>query len=86
MLTIIRFCLLSPRLRSRNVKIKTYKIINLPVALYEHETWSLTCREEHGLRVFENRVLKRIFGAMTNEGTGKLSKLYNEKLHNLYSS
>jgi hypothetical protein len=50
------------RLLSRNVKLRIYKTIILSVVLYECETWSLTLREEHRLRVFENRVLKRIFG------------------------
>jgi hypothetical protein len=54
--------LLSSRLLSRNVKVIIYKTIILPVVLYECETWSLTLREEHRLRVFENRVLRRIFG------------------------
>jgi hypothetical protein len=47
---------------SRNVKVKIYKTIILPFVLYGCETWSLTLREEHTLRVFENRVLRRIFG------------------------
>jgi hypothetical protein len=54
--------LLSSRLLSRNVKVKIYKTIILPVVLYECGTWSLALREEHRLRVFENRVLRRIFG------------------------
>jgi hypothetical protein len=53
---------LSSRLLSRNVKVKIYKTIILPVVLYGFETWSLTLREENKLRVFENRVLRRIFG------------------------
>jgi hypothetical protein len=53
--------LLSSRLLLINVKIRIYKTIILPVVLYGCETWSLTLREEHRLRVFENRVLKRIF-------------------------
>jgi hypothetical protein len=53
---------LSSRLLSRNVKVKIYKTIILPVVLYGYETWSLTLREEYRLRVFENRVLRRIFG------------------------
>jgi hypothetical protein len=53
---------LSPRLLSKDVKIRINKIIILPVVLYGCETWSLTLREEHRLRVFENRVLRRIFG------------------------
>jgi hypothetical protein len=50
------------------------------------ETWSLTLREEHRLRVFENRVLRRIFGPKRDEVTGDRRKLHNEELHNLYSS
>jgi hypothetical protein len=59
--------LLSSHLMSRNVKIKIYKTIILPVVLYGCETWSLTLREEHRLRVFKNRVLKRILGCKTDE-------------------
>jgi hypothetical protein len=55
--------LLSSRLLSKNIKIRIYKNIILPVLLYGCETWSLTLREEHRLRVFENRVLRRIFTA-----------------------
>jgi hypothetical protein len=55
--------LLSSRLLFKNVIIKIYKTIILPVVLYGCETWSLTLREEHRLRVFENRVLRRIFGS-----------------------
>jgi hypothetical protein len=54
--------LLSSRLLSKNVKVRVYKTIILPVVLYGCETWSLAVREEHKLRVFENRVLRRIFG------------------------
>jgi hypothetical protein len=54
--------------------------------LYGCETWSLTLREEHRLRVFENRVLKRIFGPERDEVTGEWRKLHDEELHNLYSS
>jgi hypothetical protein len=56
------------------------------VVLYGCETWSLTLREEHRLRVFENRVLRRIFGPKRDEETGDWRKLYNEELHGLYSS
>jgi hypothetical protein len=66
------------------ILIINYEI--LPVILYECETWSLTLREEHRLRVFENRVLRRIFGPKIDEVTGSWRKLHNEKLHNLYSS
>jgi hypothetical protein len=71
---------------SRNVKVKIYRTIILPVVLYGCETWSLTLREEHRLRVFENRVLRRIFGPKRDEVTGEWRKLHNEELHNLYSS
>jgi hypothetical protein len=56
------------------------------VVLYGCETCSLTLREEHRLRVFENRVLRRIFGSKKDEVTGGWRKLHNEELHNLYSS
>jgi hypothetical protein len=55
------------------------------VVLYECETWSLTLREERGLRVFENRVLKRIFGPKRDEVTGEWRRLHNEELNDLYS-
>ena len=48
---------------SKNVKIKIYRTIILPVVLYGYKTWPLTLREERRLRVFENRVLRRIFGS-----------------------
>jgi hypothetical protein len=78
--------LLSSRLLSRNVKVKIYKTIILPVVLYGCETWFLTLREEHRLRVFENRVLRGIFGPRRDEVTGEWRKLHSEELHNLYSS
>jgi hypothetical protein len=56
--------------------------LTLPVVLYGCETWSLTLREEHRLRVFENRVLRRIFGPKSDEVTGEWRKLHNGKLHN----
>jgi hypothetical protein len=62
--------LLSSSLLSKNVKVKIYKTIILPVFLYGCETWSLTLREEHKLRVFENRILRRIFGPKKDEVTG----------------
>jgi hypothetical protein len=77
---------LSSRLLSRNVKVKIYKTIILPVLLYGCETWSLTLREEHRLSVFENRVQRRIFGPKRDEVTGEWRKLHSEELHNLYSS
>ena len=63
--------LLSSRLLSKNLKIKIYRTIMLPVVLYGCETWSLTLREERKLRVFENKVLRRIFGPWRDEVTGK---------------
>jgi hypothetical protein len=71
---------------SGNVKVKTYKTIILPVVLYGCETWSLTLREEHRLRVFENRVLRGMFGPKGDEVTGEWRKLHSVELHNLYSS
>jgi hypothetical protein len=68
------------------VKIKIYKTVILHVVLYGCETLSLTLREEHTLRVFENRVLRRIFGPKRDEVTGGWKKLHNEELHSLYSS
>jgi hypothetical protein len=62
------------------------KTIFLPVVLYGCGTWSLTVREEHKLRVFENRVLRRICGPKRDEVTGGWRKLHNEELHNLYTS
>jgi hypothetical protein len=69
----------------KNVKIKIYKIIILPVVLYGYETWSVTLKEEYRLNVFENRVLRRIFGSKRDKMIGGWRKLYNEELHNLYS-
>jgi hypothetical protein len=70
----------------KNVKIRIYRAIILPVVLYGCETWSLTLREEHSLRVFENRVLRNIFGPKRGEMTGVWRKLHNEALRDLYSS
>jgi hypothetical protein len=70
----------------QNVKVKIYKTIILPVVFYGCETWYLTLREEYRLRVFENRVLRRIFGPKRDEVTGEWGKLHSEELHNLYSS
>ena len=63
--------LLSYRLLSKNIKIKIYRNIILPVVLYGCETWSLTLREECRLRMFENRVLRRIFWPKRDEVTGE---------------
>jgi hypothetical protein len=63
-----------------------YRTIILPVVLYGCETWSLTLREEQRLTVFENRVLRRIFGPTRDEATGEWRRLHNEELNDLYSS
>jgi len=78
--------LLSSRLLSKNLKIKIYRTIILPVVLYGCETWSLTLREERKLRVLENRVLRRMFGPRRDEVTGEWRRLHNEELNDLYSS
>jgi hypothetical protein len=78
--------ILSSRLLSRNMKIKIYKNIILPAVLYGCETLSLTLREDHRLRVFENRVLRKIFGPSRDEVAGDWRKLHNEELRGLYSS
>jgi hypothetical protein len=70
----------------KNVKIRIYKTIILPMVLYGCETWSLTLKEECRLRVFENRVLRRIFGLKRYEVIGGWRKLHSKELHNLYSS
>ena len=77
--------LLSSSLLSKNLKIKIYRTIILPVVLYGCDTWSLTLREERKLRVFEDMVLRRIFGPRRNE-VRERRRLHNEKLNDLYSS
>ena len=77
--------ILSPSLLSKKLKVKTYKTIILPVVLYGCETWSLTLKAEHRLRVFENKILRKIFGAKKDEITGGWRKLHNAELHGLYS-
>jgi hypothetical protein len=78
--------LLSSRLLSRSVKVKIYKTTILPIVLYGCETWFLTLKEEQRLRVFENRVLWRIFGPKRDEVTGEWRKLHSGELHNIFSS
>jgi hypothetical protein len=68
----------------RNVKVKIYKTIILPVVLYGCENWSLALREVRRLKEFENTVLRRIFGPKRDEVAGEWRKLHNEELHNLY--
>ena len=78
--------LLSSSLLSKNIKIKIYINIILPLVLYGCETWSPTLREERRLKVFENRVLRRVFGPKRDEVTGEWRKLHNEELNDRYSS
>ena len=78
--------LLSSSLLSKNVKIKIYRTTVLHVVLYGCETWSLTLREERRLRVFENGVLRRIFGLKSDEVTGEWRKLHNKEINDLYPS
>jgi hypothetical protein len=68
------------------LKIKIYRTITLPVVLYGCETWSLTLREERKLRIFGNRVLRRIFGPQRYDVTGEWRKLHNEEFYDTYSS
>jgi hypothetical protein len=70
-------------LLSKNLKITIYKTIILPVVLDGRETWYLTLREDHRLGLFENRVLRRIFGPKRNEVTREWRKLHNEEFHDL---
>jgi hypothetical protein len=72
---------LSSRLLSKNLKIKIYRTIVLSVVLYGCENWSLALREEHRLRVFESRVLRRVFGPKRDEVTGEWRKLHNKELN-----
>jgi len=78
--------LLSFSLLSKNIKIEIHRIIILTVVLYGCETWSLTLREELRLRIFENRVLRKIGGAKRDELTEELRKQHNKQLNDLYSS
>ena len=70
--------LLSSSLPSKNTKIKIYRATVLPVALYGCETWLLMMREEHRLWLFENRVLRKIFGHRMGKVTGEWRRLHNE--------
>jgi hypothetical protein len=77
---------LSSSLLPKYISTKIYRTIILPVVLYGYETWSPTLREESRLRVFENRVLRRIFGPKRDEVTGEWRRLHNKELYALYSS
>jgi hypothetical protein len=85
MLAIIQSKIFCLPVSSKNLKIKIHKTVILPVVLYGCETWSLTLREEHRLRVFENKMLRRIFGPKREED-GSWRKLHNDELHDLYYS
>jgi len=78
--------LLSSSLLSKNLEIKIYRTVILPVVLFGCEPWSLTLKEERRLRVFENRVLRSIFGPKWDEVTRECRKLHNEDLNHMYSS
>jgi len=73
-------------LLSKNLKIKIYRTIILPVVLYGCETWSFTLREERRPRVSENRILRRIFRPKKDEVAREWRKLHNEELNDLYFS
>ena len=75
----------SSSLLSKKLKTKIYRTTILPVVLHGCENWSLSLREESRLRVFENRVLRRVFGPKKDEVTGEWRKLHNEELNDLYS-
>ena len=68
---------------TQKFKIKIYRTIILPMVLYGRETWSLTLRKECRLTVFENRVLRKVFGPKRDEVTGEWRKLHNEELNDL---
>jgi len=78
--------LLSSKLLAKNLKIKIYRTVILPVVLYGCETWSLTLLEGRKLRVFDNMVLRRIFGRRRDEVTEEWRRLHNGELNDLYSS
>jgi len=73
-------------LLSKNLKIKIYRTIILPAVLYGCEAWSLTLQEETKLRMFENMVLRRIFGPRRDDVTGEWRRSHNEELNDLYCS
>jgi hypothetical protein len=86
MLAAIQFSLLSSHLLSRNVKVKIYNNRNSASCFYGCESWSVTLREQHRLRVFENRVQRRILGPKRDEVMVECRKLHIGEFHNLYSS
>jgi len=78
--------LLSSWLLPKNLKIKIHRTIILPIVLYGCEIWLLTLREERKLRLFENMVLRRIFGPRRDDVTGEWRRLHKEEVNDLYSS
>jgi len=78
--------LLTSRFISRKMKLKIYRTVILPVILSGCESWSTTLADEHKLRVFENKVFRKIYGPKRDEMTGKWRRLHNEELHGLYDS
>ena len=78
--------ILSSRLLTKKLKVNTYKTIISPVVLYGYKTWSLTLKEEHRLRVFENKVLRKIFERKRDEIIEEWRKLHNSELNAMYSS
>jgi len=83
MLAITRWGIFFFQFAIQNLWLKIYRPVILPVALFGCETWSLTWRKEHKLRVFENMVLRRIFGLEKDEVKGEWRKLHNEELNPL---
>jgi hypothetical protein len=86
MLAIIRCRIFCLQFAIQNIKIKIYRTIILPVVLYGCGTWSFTFREKERPRVFENRVLRRIFGPERDEVQGEWTRLHNKDLYHLYTS
>jgi len=64
--------------------LKIYRTVILPVILYGCESWSMILADEHKLRVFENKVLRKIYRKKRDEMTGEWRRLHNEELHGLY--
>ena len=77
---------ISPSLLSKKLRVNTYKTVILPVVLYSCEIWSLTLREEQKLRVFKNKVLRKMLGTKRDEIIGEWGKLHNSEIHALYYS
>ena len=86
MLAIIQCRIFSfPVFCPKNIKVKLYRTVILYVVLYVYETWSPTVSEEHRLRVFGNRVLRKIFGPTRDEVMGEWGQQHNETLYDLYA-